>query len=123
MYCHESAAGEPFILPCKCKLVHRKCLDEWRAKTLNDRDSNRCEICLAEYNIKRSCLKTCLMCAFEIGTWACVIFALYESVRTHRDFDLKLDAFRGLVRWGKRKIDTTMGMDAVDDLGKLDRVV
>ena len=53
MECYICLGGneEKLIRPCPCKLVHRRCLNDWRAQ--NQNALLRCEVCHTVYNTKR----------------------------------------------------------------------
>jgi E3 ubiquitin-protein ligase DOA10 len=51
--CHEREPAGDLIAPCRCSgsvgKVHRACLDQWRAVSLNPDSFTRCDICTTPY--------------------------------------------------------------------------
>jgi hypothetical protein len=55
-YCLDEEPAEDLIAPCRCagsgRWVHRRCLDEWRARERQRRAFTHCEVCNFEYVVE-----------------------------------------------------------------------
>ncbi|CAG8618945.1 2149_t:CDS:1 [Acaulospora colombiana] len=79
-----SHAKNRLISPCKCKgslqYVHLSCLNEWRATTLRQDASYRCEVCKYEYRFYRPRLAKILESKIFLHTMTFMIFLLVICV-------------------------------------------